>query len=166
MPFICIKNRSALSLLSAAPSYEKNHRLYHIHKMTILRKLILKGFGHQLINCFKDYTPTHCFLFIHGWSLNFSLSSLTKINVEHLFTSFPTLILNIVPQAASNFCSGFPLLSLVDFFPFTIHGRLSEQFRSALIQKDNIPLNENVASLEKRSCFRNLYSRGADSQRS
>jgi hypothetical protein len=38
-------------------------------------------------------------------------------------------MLKIVPKYASNFCSGFPLLSLVEFRQCTmyIHGRLLEQ---------------------------------------
>jgi hypothetical protein len=38
---------------------------------------------------------------------------------EVLLASLKTLtvlILKVVPKAASNFCSGFPLLSLVNFF--------------------------------------------------
>jgi hypothetical protein len=35
----------------------------------------------------------------------------------------------VVPKAASKFCSGFPLLSLINFFECRyIHSRLSEQF--------------------------------------
>ncbi len=38
------------------------------------------------------------------------------------------LILKSAPKAASNFCSGFPLLPLVNYLPGTFKVRLSEQF--------------------------------------
>jgi hypothetical protein len=41
------------------------------------------------------------------------------------------MILKIVPKAASNFCSGFPLFLTGQFFPvykLYIHSRLLEQF--------------------------------------
>jgi hypothetical protein len=41
------------------------------------------------------------------------------------------LILKVVPKAASNFCSGFPLLSLVDLLVNYI--RLSEQFSDSQV---------------------------------
>jgi hypothetical protein len=45
------------------------------------------------------------------------------------------LILKIVPKAVSNFCSAFPLLSLVDFFQCTsiagYHRWVSEQLLEA-----------------------------------
>ncbi len=65
--------------------------------------------------------------FFEGF-LNFSLPS----SREKLIWSFylllwkHLLILIIFPKAASNFCSGFLLLLLVDFFD--VHSRLSEQF--------------------------------------
>ncbi len=68
-----------------------------------------------------------CTCTINGF-LNFSLPS----SREKLIWSFylllwkHILILIIFPKAASNFCSGFPLLLLVDFFD--VHSRLSEQF--------------------------------------
>jgi hypothetical protein len=60
-------------------------------------------------------------LYMHKWFFNFSLPS----SREKLIWSFYLLfwkhlfILIIVPKAASNFCSGFPLLLLVDFFECT-----------------------------------------------
>jgi hypothetical protein len=38
-----------------------------------------------------------------------------------------SIILKMVSKAASNLCSNFPSMSLVDFFPEYIHSRLSEQ---------------------------------------
>ncbi len=42
--------------------------------------------------------------------------------------SLKTLVLKGVPKATSEFLSGFPSLSLVDFLLCTYHSRLSEQF--------------------------------------
>jgi hypothetical protein len=44
------------------------------------------------------------------------------------FENLTTVILKVVSKAASYFCSGFSLLSLVNFFLVYIHSRLSEQF--------------------------------------
>jgi hypothetical protein len=41
---------------------------------------------------------------------------LEKNQIEVFACFLKTLILKVVPKAASNFCSGFPLLSLVDLF--------------------------------------------------
>ncbi len=54
---------------------------------------------------------------------------LDKKSMKILLPSLKTLlILKVVPKAASNFWSGFPLLSLVNFFLVYIHSRFSEQF--------------------------------------
>ncbi len=52
-----------------------------------------------------------------------------KINIKFLLASFRTITnRRIVPKATSNFCFGFPFLSLVDFL--YIQDRLLEQFQN------------------------------------
>jgi hypothetical protein len=45
--------------------------------------------------------------------------------------TLPTVSLKIVPKTALNICSGFLLLSLVDFFQVYIHSRLSGKFSAS-----------------------------------
>jgi hypothetical protein len=49
--------------------------------------------------------------------------------MKFLLASLKTVLLKIVPKAASNFCSGFPLLSSVNFFQCIFIAGFRNNFR-------------------------------------
>ena len=93
------------------------------------------------------------FLYVRIWLLKFLASLDQEKNKNEVFACFfekNLLILKSAPKAASNFCSGFPLLSLVDFFQCTFIAGFRTNFL------DHRRVSESRNKLSEEGCCRNF----------